>query len=152
MLKVLGAILLFTLSAQAAEPRWRYGVGVATQNIVCGTTDSIPGYRPGDVPFNPMGLGWHFNWNWRSGPLVPGVEYMPLVGGWSPGIHPTLAQIQSAYIANPTEFPDGTTWLIGNEVIWDDSRSPAQYAQDYHDYYYGLKGINPTWKVANGSI
>jgi hypothetical protein len=66
------------------------------------------------------------------------------VGGWGPGVHPTLAQIQNQINTYPGRYPDGTTWLIGNEIIWDDQRTPLQYAQDYHAYYYGLKAINPT--------
>jgi hypothetical protein len=144
------------LSAEEENPRWRWGIGVATQNIVCGTTDvrlaKIPGYRPGDGPFNPMGLGWRFNWGWNEGPRVPGVEYMPLVCGYRPGVHPSAEQIRAAVEADPERFPDGTTWMIGNEIVWDDKRTPEQYAKDYHEIYHILKDINPTWKIANGSV
>lgn len=146
------ALVLLSHSIEAGEPRWRYGVGVATQNIVCGEgtvrLSTIPGYRPGDAPFNPMGIGWHFNWSRNEGPSVPGVEFMPLVGGYRPGVNPSIATIASA----SADYPDGTTFLIGNEIVWDDQRTPRQYAEDYHAFYYGLKSINPTWKVANGSI
>jgi hypothetical protein len=144
------------------EPQyWRFGVGVATQNMVDGQTttnlDDFDGYRPDDQPWNPLGLGWYFNWNWTHGVVCDEsgqqcIEYMPLVGGWGPGVHPTLATIQSRVSANPGLYPGGTTWLIGNEIIWDDQRTPLQYAQDYHAYYYGLKAINPSFKVANGSV
>ncbi|MCK4306438.1 MAG: hypothetical protein KAY24_19510, partial [Candidatus Eisenbacteria sp.] len=67
-------------------------------------------------------------------------------------MHPSLAQIQARINEAPELFPDGTTWLIGNEIIWDDHRTPVQYAQDYHEFYYGLKAINPTFKIANGSV
>jgi hypothetical protein len=156
ILLLLQLLVCTSLLAAQENPRWRWGIGVATQNIVCGTTDirlaSIPGYGNGDRPFNPMGLGWHFNWGWRRGPEVPGVEFMPLVGGYRPGVHPSIDQIKSAYLANRDAFPDGTTWLIGNEIIWDDQRTPRQYAQDYHDLYHGLKAINSTWLIANGSV
>lgn len=146
----------------AAQPQpWRFGVGVATQNMVNGQTttnlNSFDGYRPGDQPWNPLGLGWYFNWNWTHGVVCdsPGgncIEYMPLVGGWGPGVNPTIAQIQTRINTYPERYPDGTTWLIGNEIIWDDQRTPLQYARDYHAFYVGLKGINPTFKVANGSV
>ncbi|GMU24091.1 MAG: hypothetical protein AMXMBFR13_41680 [Phycisphaerae bacterium] len=150
------------LRAGAAEPEyWRFGVGVATQNMVNGQTttnlDDFDGYRPGDAPWNPLGLGWYFNWNWRHGIACDGqgercIEYMPLVGGWGPGVNPSLATLQSHVAANPGLYPDHTTWLIGNEIIFDDQRSPLKYAQDYHAYYHGLKAINPTFQVANGSV
>lgn len=147
--------------AQASPQYWRFGVGVATQNMIDGqvTTnlDDFEGYRPGDLPWNPLGLGWYFNWNWTHGVVCDQsgqqcIEYMPLVGGWGPGVHPTLATIQNRVAANPGLYPDGTTWLIGNEIIWDDQRTPLQYALDYHEFYYGLKAINPTFKIANGSV
>jgi len=105
----------------------------------------------------PAGLGWYFNWNWTHGIVCDQsggqcIEYMPLVGGWGPGVHPTLAQIQTQIATYPGRYPDGTTWLIGNEIIWDDQRTPLQYAQDYHAFYYGLKAVNPTFKIANGSV
>ncbi len=149
------------VSARPQPENWRFGVGVATQNMVNGQTttnlDSFQGYRPGDSPWNPLGLGWYFNWNWTHGVVsdpVSGksVEYMPLVGGWGPGVHPTIDQIRTRVNAYPSLYPDGTTWLIGNEIIWDDQRTPAQYAQDYHAFYVGLKSINPTFQVANGSV
>jgi len=157
------AVLGFVLPGQAtaADQQWRFGVGVATQNMIDGSTttnlDDFEGYRPGDEPWNPLGLGWYFNWNWRHGALRDPqsgqtIEYMPLVGGWSPGVHPSLAQIQARIDEAPELFGDYTTWLIGNEIIWDDQRTPEQYAQDYHEFYYGLKAINPTYQVANGSV
>jgi hypothetical protein len=126
--------------------------GQTTTNL-----DDFHGYRPGDAPWNPLGLVWYFNWNWVDGTVTnpatgETIEYMPLVGGWGPGVHPSIAQIQSRVTANPSLYPDGTTWLIGNEIIWDDQRTPTQYTQDYHAFYYGIKGINPTYKVANGSV
>ncbi len=126
--------------------------GQTTTNL-----DDFDGYRPGETPWNPLGLGWYFNWNWRHGIVcdpVSGecIEYMPLVGGWGPGVHPSLTEIENHINQDPSLYPDGTTWLIGNEIIWDDERTPLQYAQDYHTFYYGLKAINPTFKVANGSV
>ncbi|NLE58270.1 MAG: hypothetical protein GX616_07915 [Planctomycetes bacterium] len=158
------ALTLLTVAptSSAAEPEhWRFGVGVATQNMIDGQTttnlEDFDSYRPADEPWNVLGIGWYFNWNWRQGIVCDAsgsrcVEYMPLVGGWGPGVHPTLSQIAEHLSANPGLYPDGTTWLIGNEIIWDDRRTPLQYAQDYHAYYYGLKAINPTFKVANGSV
>lgn len=158
---VVGTSVFLVPAVQAQPQNWRFGVGVATQNMVDGqvTTNlnNFVGYRPGDQPWNPLGLGWYFNWNWTHGIVCDSagancIEYMPLVGGWGPGVHPTLAQIQTQINTYPGRYPDGTTWLIGNEIIWDDQRTPLQYAQDYHAYYYGLKAINPTFKVANGSV
>jgi len=47
-----------------------------------------------------------------------------------------------------------TIWLIGNEpdCIWQDSRTPEQYAHDYHELYYYIKGLDPTAQIAAGGI
>jgi hypothetical protein len=129
---------------------------MARQNKIDGQNtvrlDQIPGYRPGDDPFNPLGIGWYFDWSWIGTTGFEDIDFMPLVGGWSPGVHPTLTQIENAVIANPLQYRDGTTWLIGNEIIWDDERTPEQYAVDYHEFYYGIKAINPTYQIAIGSV
>ena len=158
---------MWTLSAcrsgEAQPQTSRFGVGVPPQNMVDGqvTTDLnlFEGYKPGDQPWNPLGIGWYFNWHWIQlhGAVcdpVTGecIEYMPLVGGWNPGVSPSIATIRDRVNANPSLYPNGMTWLIGNEIIWDDRRTPLQYAKDYHDFYHGLKGINPTFKVAIGSV
>ena len=52
-------------------------------------------------------------------------------------------------------FPPGTTWLIGNEVGYapnGDTRSPHQYAKDYHDAYKLLKSLDMDYRVAHTSI
>jgi hypothetical protein len=158
---VSGLAMTVARETRAQSQQSRFGVGVATQNMVNGQTttnlNNFIGYRPEDLPWNPLGIGWYFNWNWTHGVVCDAsgencIEYMPLVGGWGPGVHPTLAQIQTQISTYPGRYPNGTTWLIGNEIIWDDQRTPQQYAEDYHAYYYGLKAINPTFKVANGSV
>ena len=52
-------VLALTLESSvfaAESERWRFGVGVATQNMVDGTTTTnlnlFEGYRPGDEPWN----------------------------------------------------------------------------------------------------
>lgn len=140
---------------------WRFGVGSPIQNYEDGQAtnnlDSFEGYRPGDDPWNPLGLGWYFNWAWYHGPVCDPftgecIEYMPLVGGWGPGVHPSLTELENHMSIHPERYTDGMTWLIGNEIILDDQRTPLRYAQDYHAFYHGLKAINPTFKIANGSI
>jgi len=61
-----------------------------------------------------------------------------------------------AYVTeNHERFPPGTTWLIGNEVGFapnGDTRSPHQYARDYHDAYEALKSLDMDYLVAPTSI
>jgi hypothetical protein len=158
---LMGTILTLTMMVrcgwgQEVVGRWRYGVGVATQNMYDGQTtvklNQFEGYRPGDDPFNPLRIGWYFDWNYVGGEVVDDIQYMPLVGGWGVGVHPTRTQIEAAIAANPAQYPDGTTWLIGNEIVWDDGRTPEVYALDYHEFYTMLKDINPAYQVAIGSV
>lgn len=48
----------------------------------------------------------------------------------------------------------GTTWLIGNEpdCINQDSLTPSQYADIYHDLYYFIKQRDPSALIAAGGI
>lgn len=149
-----------SIQTPAQVEKWRWGMGVALQNTVNGAPTSgltqFQGYRAGDSPWNPLSLGWYHDWSWRSGPAEnpatgEKIEYMPLVGGWGPG-SASIPTIRAYVAANPSKFPNGTTWFIGNEIIFDDRRTPAQYAVDFHEFYVALKAMNPTFKVCVGSI
>ena len=73
-------------------------------------------------------------------------------------ITPTISQIQAMATSHP-----GMTWLIGNEIEridWtsgstcdgQDEILPELYAQAYHEVYNAIKAVDPTAKVANGSL
>ncbi len=54
------------------------------------------------------------------------------------------------------EVNPGAIWLIGNEIEIDNYRQdnimPDLYAQAYHEIYHYIKSIDPTAKVAIGSV
>lgn len=62
------------------------------------------------------------------------------------------AHLQKWTNENPSRFRDGMWWMIGNEVGWDDGRSPQTYARVYCKAYALLKGANPTYKVTPGAV
>ena len=60
------------------------------------------------------------------------------------------------YIAGNIErYPAGTIWLVGNEVGFTpggDSRTPQQYAIDYHGAYHVLKSMGYSYQVGHGAV
>ena len=118
-----------------------------------------------------LAAGWYANFTPYGGSL-PGVEYVftarlrqvrdgdirypeytvlpPLVDTYEEDgvIHPGMKRYLEA---NP-----GAIWLIGNEIEIDNYRQdnimPDLYAQAYHEIYHYIKSIDPTAKVAIGSV
>ncbi|RME38555.1 MAG: hypothetical protein D6793_02545 [Thermoflexia bacterium] len=124
-------------------------------------------------------VGWYFNWGTSANPAKPGgIKYAQSVfvkqWKWDNGlvlyhrdapyaqpytytISPSISQIQQIALSNP-----GSLWLIGNEIERRDWGSypgqgqqeilPELYAVAYHEIYRAIKEVDPTAKVANGSI
>lgn len=124
-------------------------------------------------------VGWYFNWGTSANPAKPGgIKYAQSVfvkqWKWDNGlvlyhrdapyaqpytytINPSISQIQQIALSNP-----GSLWLIGNEIERRDWGSypgqgqqeilPELYAVAYHEIYRAIKEVDPTAKVANGSI
>jgi len=50
---------------------------------------------------------------------------------------------------HPEIYPDGTTFMIGNEIGYSGVQySSEQYATNYHNCYQIIKSINPSYKLA----
>jgi len=101
-------------------------------------------------------IGWYCNWQYK-GKLIPDVEYYPLVCGYvgkaMPDNYPE--KIRDYILSHKTDYPQGTTWLIGNEIGYteqNDFRTPLQYAKNYKAMYRMLKSLNRNYKVALGAI
>jgi hypothetical protein len=153
-------------------PLYRFGVPFTRRS----PTDYIP------YDFTSMRFGWYLDYHVTANAPVPyGIEYVPTIrikqlkldedgitkvtcrlGDYyvSPPeytVSPSLSQIQSMAASRP-----GLTWLIGNEIErkdWDDGYCDGQdeilpelYAQAYHEVYNAIKAVDPTAKVANGSL
>jgi len=125
--------------------------------------------------FSDLEVTWYQNWScvpWWNKDLkppapevVPGVQYYPTVGAWGclEGSE-TASTLQTMIAKCPGCFPNGTVWIIGNELqidkfdrlcsgaVLDPPRSitPAEYAVKYKKYYDMIKGINPTYQIAIG--
>lgn len=90
-------------------------------------------------------IGWYCNWRYR-GATIPGVDYYPMVCAYvGDAMPPGYADEMREYVASHQScYPPGTTWLIGNEIGYteqQDSRTPLQYAKDYHAMYGMLKSL-----------
>jgi hypothetical protein len=109
------------------------------------------------TPYDVSGLraGWYVNWLADLHPARPsGMRYVPIIGFRGPNreIQPSLSG--AALAANVAANP-GSIWIVGNEPDRRDLQDdllPAEYARLYHDTYYAIKALDPTAKIAAGSI
>ncbi len=110
-------------------------------------------YRFGDITdYNVAQLesGWWADWSSRQDPPHPnGMDYVQLVSVHKDRYPPQWDTIAERAAANP-----GSLWLVGNEpeALFQENRSPAEYAAIYHDVYAFLKRIDPTAQVAIGGV
>lgn len=128
--------------ANPPERDQRFGISAA----------SVEGYD-----LSKLGASWYINWTYRPFENTA-LEFVPLIAGYTrkDGVSQGYLDSMAQYIrANKETYPDGTIWLVGNEIGYipqKDYRSPEQYAQDYHRCYRLLNGIDPSYEVAVGPI
>lgn len=122
-----------------ASPHQRIGINVTTNGGV-----SISDYDTAQ-----LGAGWYHNYAFRQTPSKPGgIHYHQMVR--SNINRNRLPEILGPVISNNL----GTLWILGNEPdhYGQDSLTPAQYAQFYHDVYTYLKAADPTARIAIAGI
>jgi hypothetical protein len=128
----------------------RFGIGFAT-----GITVTVNGAaRPALITDYDVGLlhvGWYCDWWIRYEPPRPGgIKFAQLIQVRAT-TYPTNTQyIPDAIAANP-----GALWIVGNEPeakYGQGKRTPAEYAEIYHDMYMLIKGLDPTAWVAIGGV
>jgi hypothetical protein len=128
--------------------RWRIGYGCAREH----------GYVT-DYDISQLCAGWYHDWGtWLQPPRPDGIEFVQHVRVGekhfdlaNPDAY-SWATLQARVQANP-----GAVWVIGNEPDGRsptacDSRYPHEYAQIYKRFYDFIKGVDPTARVAIGSI
>ena len=96
-----------------------------------------------------LGMGWYLDWRIDPAPMrFEGLEYAQLYSmrGASNLRREQIAQVLAA---NP-----GALWLAGNEpdVIWQDNKTPEEYAQLYHQFYTFVKTLDPSAQVAIAGV
>lgn len=110
-----------------------------------------PNYGPLEAyPLSQLPFGWYADWGYRERPQLAqrytfaqtirvGPEYYP----------PDWEGLRRALKANP-----GALWIIGNEpeCIYQDRRTPEEYAEIYHTLYTFIKQEDPTAQVAIGGV
>ncbi len=142
-----------TANAAGADfPNCRLGVGL-TQNPI-----SVYNYTP-------TRIGWYHNWHAPLTPLKPGnIDFYQTVEIWQDkasngvflptvNIDPPLTMAANG-LGPVVQANPGSVWILGNEI---DRRAqgetmPDKYAEVYHDIYQFIKGIDPTARIAIGSI
>ncbi len=131
-------------SATSLEPgnlRSRLGVGVAL---------SVTDFTFDAEMAQQLGMGWYLDWHINPAPIdVDGLEYAQLYAMRGGNIPLRRDQIAQVLAANP-----GALWLAGNEpdVIWQDNKTPEEYAQLYHQFYTFVKTLDPSAQVAIAGV
>jgi hypothetical protein len=108
-----------------------------------------------DPGITGIGATWYFNWHFVPHEDV-GLPYLPLVCGY-PGngqvAQAHLDEVEATIRADPASYPDGTLFLIGNEIGYThqkDGRTARAYAEDFQRCSALLRSINPTFQVSVG--
>jgi hypothetical protein len=121
--------------------RSRLGVGVPRQ-VTDFTFDAILAQQ--------LGMGWYLDWHIDPEPIqLDGLEYAQLYLMRQTGRSLQRDRIAQVLAANP-----GALWLAGNEpdVIWQDNKTPEEYARLYHEFYTFIKTLDPSAQVAIAGI
>jgi hypothetical protein len=147
---------LVALQTAPATVNRRVGVGASLWRKDPATGQSLYDFRLDHYTSTGLDLaiGWYVDWaagSYQGYKPERRIEYKALVQGWG-GAPVTAASVQSMVQANPERYPDGTMWMVGNEIGWDDARSPTSYVKAYCQSYQAIKSVNPTFKVSPGAI
>ena len=97
-----------------------------------------------------LNIGWYSDWTIRLHPARPnGLEYVQLVRVRKESYPPNWDTLAAIVRANP-----GSLWLVGNEpeAFSQDNRTPAEYAEIYHEVHTFIKGHDATARLAIGSV
>ena len=129
--------------------RWGYGLDRHGPN---NTTLSL-----GDLNYTAINGALFQNW-WSEDfkAPYPGLDYYPMVGLLK--VFTKLDCVLLADIVNnhPERYPDGTRWVVGNEIGFDLPISPQDYATHFRKWRNCLKKIAAdhqiTYLVGSGSI
>ncbi|MBM4246896.1 MAG: hypothetical protein FJ148_24405 [Deltaproteobacteria bacterium] len=111
----------------------------------------------GSFDLSSTGASWYLNWSPTPTPDTP-LEFVPMVCAYTdhaPVTPAYLATLEGQIRARPSAYPDGTLWLIGNEIGFRpqrDSRTAERYAADFHECRSMLLRINPTFRMAVGPV
>lgn len=126
-------------SGPFAAPTDRFGIGVH------------PGFgRPDQYDLRDLHMAWWSNWQTSEAPPSPGMDYVQLIQVRASAWPPDWEAIRRRARLNP-----GALWIIGNEPEGpynQGNRTPAEYAQIYHEAHTRITRYDPTALVAIGGV
>ncbi len=153
-LKIIIFLIIFTLTFSEtilANPKYsmneRFGIGLE-QHI----SKYILGRNIDSITWQDLGVGWYFDWD-NKGKSYENLDYMGLVGGWNKGAPESPSDPRCTRLtSNTNSYKNNMMWTVGNEIGWDDGRTPDDYANDFIKWKSCLKSINPTFQVGSGAL
>ncbi len=128
--------------------------------------DSVSGDPLTNYDVAQLDAGWYSDWGTSLNPAHPGsLTYVQLVrfkansGARCSNLHTDPAQVtvspSKAVIAQIAAEHPGSLWMMSNEpdsCYQGNPVLPNVYAHVYHEFYYYIKGLDPTALIANGGI
>jgi hypothetical protein len=104
-----------------------------------------------DYDVDMVHVGWYSDAGTNPEPLRPnGISYAQLILVKAKAYPTTTLELTATVGANP-----GGLWIIGNEPegrYSQGDRTPAEYAEIYHEVYGLIKGLDPTAWIAIGGV
>lgn len=118
-------------------------------NMTIQTSNVLSKYDLTDLNGTPSKL-WYHDFAAPSSPNSSPYQYI-MASTWQGQAMTTT--ILNGWKTIATNNPS-RKWLFMNEpdVYGQARRTPQQYATEYHDFYYGIKGVNSTAKIYAGGI
>lgn len=109
--------------------------------------------------FNHAGIKGVFfqDWNYTNaqGPYS-GLEYFPMVGAYAVYLPQQCSDVTNTVNQNSAKYPNGTRWIVGNEIGFDLNLSPQAYAQHFINWRNCIKNLaaarHVTYYVGSGAI
>ncbi len=119
-----------------------------------------------------LGAGWLANFSWYEiqnpyADYVSTIRVTQILGGGGArldeyAVYPPMTDYYEEYgqiipgLETFVKMSPGRLWMIGNEIEIDNQRQdnimPDLYARAYHEIYHYIKSIDPTAKIAIGSV
>ncbi|MBP9758262.1 hypothetical protein KBD45_01095 [Candidatus Dojkabacteria bacterium] len=119
----------------------------------------------GAQSFHNNGIGWYMTWSngirsWGGNGEINNTEWMPMVQhkeyekpmAPESNSDPICLELINFVGNKRNSFPNGTSWIVGNEIGWDEGKSPEELAQEFVNWRNCIKSINTTYKLGSGAI
>lgn len=138
-----------TADLYSPAQRWGYGFDPLGANK---TILSL-----GDLNYTAITGSLFQNWSaFDNKAPYAGLDFYPMVGAWNTYRAGDCTNVANMVNSHPELYPDGTRWVVGNEIGFDLPISPKDYATHFTKWQKCLKNIAAdhqiSYLVGSGAI